>query len=113
MGDGLSLGKGCSVEVVDCTFADNAANGAVISDGSPNWHIARCTFSGNGHFGVWLDAGAKVAWGQNSLLANGLGEKGGNGHLQGWLPGVSFRRDDDCAVWSEDFGQWLGGSLDP
>jgi len=111
LGDGLSLGKGCSVEVVDCTFADNAANGAVLTDGSSNWHFERCTFSGNGQYGVWLDAGAKVAWGQNSLLANGLGEKGGKGHLQGWLPGISFRQGDDCAVWSEDQGQWLQGRV--
>jgi hypothetical protein len=52
-----------------------------------------------------------VAWGQNTLAGNGLGEKGGKGNLQGWQPGISFRNEDACAAWGEDKGEWLPGRI--
>jgi len=106
-GDGLRLGKGHQVCVMDCTFIDNTQSGAVVAGNTADWKFERCTFSGNGHYGVWTDAGASVGWGSNTLADNGLGEKGGRGQLDGWAPGVSFKAGDECAVWSEEERGWL------
>jgi len=110
-GDGLRLGVGQRVNVVDCTISDNGLNGAVVDSTSIDCKLDGCTLSGNGQYGIWANAGALVAWGHNSIVSNGIGEKGGKGVLRGWLPGISFRHGDACAVWSEQHGSWLSGSV--
>merc|ERR1711957_121303 len=62
---------------------------------------------GNGQFGVWSNAGAQAVWGQNTVLWNALGEKGGQGELQGWQSEQNFQPGDECAVWSEEYAIWL------
>lgn len=111
LGDGLHLGRGSEVQIADCTFSDNELNGAVLDSSADGWQFDRCTFSRNGQYGVWANGGARVVWGQNSLISNTLGEKSGRGQLQGWLQGIWFRPGDPCAVWSEKHFAWLPGTV--
>lgn len=60
LGDGLNLAQGRNIEVFDCTFAHNTVNGTVLAGENSSWQIERCTFSGNGHFGIWVETDTDV-----------------------------------------------------
>mmetsp|Transcript_78837 Transcript_78837/g.149911 ORF Transcript_78837/g.149911 Transcript_78837/m.149911 type:complete len:396 (-) Transcript_78837:8-1195(-) len=107
---GVRVGSKCGVfSMEDCRIAESAIYG-VLATGNKDesWEVKRCTFSNNTQNGIWVDTDARILWGPNSFSGN-MRDKGGNGALHGYTPGLHFKVGDECKVWIEAHAAWLPG----